>query len=306
MAIIANLTDGTWDGSSDHILTDAGHELVCRRVWPVDVLILGTQTIKTGEVHAWKNVGVKGVVRLGVGYNNLPLQVLREAGIKLAYTPNAPSQAVAEHALALLMAALRIKGIDRAHPGRMLSEITVTLIGRGRIGKRFAAILHALNVGTLNAVDPVADTTFDEIHGVNHCELQAVLDRSDVVSLHVPLNDTTRLMVNKGFLEYMKPNAILINTSRGGVVNEADLSVHLMHNKEFTTCLDVREVEPYTNWQGDLSDGSAFPNVIHTPHVASMTIPARQAMEREANKAALAIVEGREPRWIIPEKEPWL
>lgn len=301
--IITNLTDGIWAGNSDKIATEAGHVIVSGPRDDADVVILGTQPISISECREYK-----GVVRLGAGYNNVPFAESRARGYPtvFAYTPNAPSQAVAEHALALMMMALRIQGVNRDKPGRMLSEITVGIIGRGRIGKRFAALCKAVGVQRIMAVDPVADTTFDEIHGVEHTVaemgwMDTVLSLSDVVSLHVPVTDETTEMVVGSFLRKMKRDAILINTSRGPVVWEEDLAYHLDHFGDFIAALDVTESEPYPE------DGALrqMDNCILTPHVASMTIPARQAMEREAILAAVAICDGKKPRWEIPEKEVW-
>jgi D-3-phosphoglycerate dehydrogenase/(S)-sulfolactate dehydrogenase len=290
MAEIACLTSGVWLGESDHIVSK--HDIVSRQTADTDVAIVGTQAL---DVDACKSL--LGLVRLGVGYENVPADALREAGVVLAYTPNAPSQSVAEHALSLMLSALRLRA-TRCRPGRELSEITVAIIGLGRIGKRFAALLSALGVDIM-AVDPVSDTTFDEIHHVARTDLDTALASADVVSLHVPVDDVTRDMIDDAALRRMKPDAVLVNTARGAIVSETAIFRHALAFPQFTAALDVFREEPYA---GPLDH---LPNVITTTHVASMTRPARRRMERAALEAAKAIIEDTEPRWTIPEREPW-
>ena len=290
---IAVLVDGIWTGEHDNL--SLGHILTRQMEEDTDVAIMDTRPIRFPEDV--KNL--RGIVRLGVGYDNVPLRDLRGAGIIAAYTPNAVSQAVAEHALSLMMAGLRLQA-NRNAPGRMLSEVTVAVIGRGRIGKRFVAMLDDLNVGIIIVNDPVDDTTFDDIHKVRNIKnFSEAIRGADVISIHAPNEEATRDLINVNSLLEMKENAILVNTSRGGLVNEEDLELHLRENLDFVAALDVFKNEPY--------DGPLLQrrNCIHTPHVAAMTLPARRAMEKAAIEAAVDICEGRAPQWEIPDVEPW-
>ena len=290
MGNIAIVVDGKWVGNSDYNL--AGHKVTHEITSDTDVAIVGTQMIGRRDIK-----DLKGVVRLGVGYNNIPLSFCIENDIKTAYTPNAPSQSVAEHTLALMMAALRMSA-DRKTPGRMLDEINVAIVGRGRIGKRFAALLSYLGVVPF-VVDPVRDTTFDEIHRCINVDLTEALSIADVVTLHVPLESQTTGMIGSDELMSMKTNGVIINTSRGGIIDESALEAHLKIWPEFIAAIDVFNVEPY--------DGPLLylKNCLCTPHVSSMTITARMKMEEQSIAAALCILDGRSPEWPIPEFEPW-
>ena len=283
--IISRLTHGKWYGESDYLLKD--HKIIDKLTPETDIAIYSTQPIDFADIKH-----LKGIVRLGAGYDNVPVKQCNDAGIIMAYTSNAPSQSVAEHTLALIMSSLRFT--DRQHPTRLLSSLTIAIIGRGRIGKRVAYILNRLGVKRLLVVDPVADTTFDECNNCQRVSLEVALISADIVSLHIPKDAETLGMIGWYELEIMQENAILINTSRGGIVGEKHLLSHLRAHPRFKAALDVFEEEPYS---GRLLCEN---NCICTPHVAAMTMEARRRMEQEAMEAVLSIAQGRKPEWAIP------
>lgn len=299
-----------WLGKSDKLLD--GHEVeFSREFMGSDILIADTKPIDRRRLGEARKQGLKGIVRPGVGFDNVPVDVCALRGIVCAYTPNAPSQAVAELTLGLMLNALRrihvadailhhrvINPVGPPWPremGRSLSGLTVGIVGLGRIGKRLGAILRPL-VGKLLACDPYEDATYDEIHGIERVDLDTLCAASDVVSLHVPREPATIDLIARTELTLMPENGIIINTSRGGIVSEQDLCAHLRTHPEFTACLDVFDQEPY---RGELR---GLGNAILTAHMAAMTLQARERMEREALEAALAILQGEKPRWVIPDE----
>lgn len=288
----------TWFGRSDHMFGD--NVAICRGrgFWDADILIADTKPITITDLDK-REPYLRAIVRPGVGYDNVPLAECKDRGIICAYTPNAPSQAVAEWAFGMMVCALR--RFHRSgrpfrwgrHMGRSLSEVSVGIVGLGRIGKRLASMVSPY-VGRLYGCDPVHDTTFDEINRVDRVDLETLLAMSDIVSLHVPKTPETEGLIGAAELTLMGDSGIILNCSRGGIVSEGDLASHLEKSPEFTACVDVFSEEPYN---GPLID---LDNAILTSHMGAMTTAARERMEREGIEAALSILEGGRPQWVIP------
>lgn len=292
-----------WTSRYDRLLTTDGQDVLIRRPREIapdaEILIVDTRTLDAADLQGMRDL--KGIVRVGVGYDSLPLDYCRDRGIVLAYTPHAPSQSVAEMTLALILTALRrIPKASRSRYGRCLSEVTIGIVGAGRIGKRVIAMLSKLNPLAIYVFDPYADTTFDELHGVTRlASIDKLVDSVDVVSMHVPMTRETDSMICLDRLKMMPADGVVINTSRGRIVDEWAIARHLEANLAFTACLDCTDPEPYT---GELL---YLPNCILTHHTSSMTMAARHGMEVEAIAAALNIANGQRPRWEIPERELW-
>lgn len=288
----------TWIGEADVPLRKRAVKIVRGSdVLDCDVIVANTKPIPTGGE-------VKGIVRPGAGFDNVPLDLCKERGIVCAYTPNAPSQSVAEFTLGLILAAVRgiavpsrqWDGKPWIRPlGRQLGSLTLGVVGLGRIGKRLISLTKGMFKNVVGC-DPIHDTTFDEIHGVFRTGLNELLSISDIVSVHVPLSGNEG-MISRHELPFMKKHGLLINTSRGPIVEELSLLRHLKKNEDFRACIDVHAQEPY---KGRLWDQE---NCLITCHSASMTYEARQRMEREAVDAVLAILDKRRPQWVIPGSE---
>ena len=279
-----------WVGTYDHLLDR--HEIHRGDDFTdSDVVIANTSPI-TDEALAFAHE-LKGIVRLGAGYDNVPLALCEEMGIVCAYTPNAPSRSVAELALGLILSAERGIGQAEWHRtlGRELQGLVLGVVGAGRIGKRLIALAQPI-MGQIGACDPVNDTTFDEIHGVGRMSMADILHYCDVVTLHVPLNGNQHLIGAKE-LARMKPNATLVNTSRGGIVDEDALLSHMKCTPDFKYACDTFETEAYA---GPLLDMAGF---TMTSHMGSMTGDSRDRMERHAIEAALAIINDQPPQWVI-------
>ena len=233
--------------------------------------------------------GLRVVSNFAVGYDNVDLGAAASRGVKIGNTPDVLTEAVAEHTFALLLAAARriVEG-DRVvregtfHAwgpsfllGTELRGKTLAVVGPGRIGETVARIAEGgfgMRVERVRAGD----------------DLRAALRRADVVSLHVPLTAETQHLIGAGELRAMKPDAILVNTSRGPVVDEPALVEALRSGEIAAAALDVYEREP------DLAPGlRELDNVVLEPHTASATVEARTAMSRLAAENVIAALEGR-------------
>lgn len=223
---------------------------------------------------------LKAISRCGVGLESVDLDAARRLGIPVYSTPDAPSPAVAELALAHMLAVLRrVPEADRALragtwkalQGRLLGGKTVGVVGLGRIGARVAALCAAFGCRVLGC-----DERPFSVAGVEAVDLEALLRDSDIVTLHVPLLPATRGLIGAGRLAAMKKGSILINVSRGGLVDEAALCAALAAGQLSGAGLDVFDSEPYS---GPLK---SIDSVVLTAHMGSAAKECRGRMESEA------------------------
>lgn len=267
------------------------------------VLCLLTDTIDNEVFDAAPNAKI--FANYAVGFNNVDVEEAKKRGIIITNTPDVLTETVAEHTFALMLGiAHRLVEADaftRAGKyegwapelllGNDLSGKTVGVIGLGRIGSRVAH--HAARGFDARILynDIKRNEEFEKEFDAEYKETpEELLKEVDFVSLHVPLLDSTRHLINKKRLSFMKPTAYLVNTSRGAVVDEAALVEALQNGVIRGAALDVFEEEPkLTPGLQDLS------NVIITPHIASGTEETRSAMSELAAKNILAALEGAEP-----------
>ncbi len=239
------------------------------------------------------------VSNFGVGYDNLDLDALRRRGVRATNTPEVLSSATAELAVALMLAtARRVVEADalvrRSHSieiaaddllGRGLVGATVGIVGFGRIGQRVAELLCGFDVRVLHTSRsgrPGAD--------LRRRELPELLGAADFVSLHVPLTPETRHLLDQRTIAQMKPGAILINTSRGPVVETAALVAALRSGHLAAAGLDVYENEPHVP-----EELSELPNTVLLPHIGSATAHTRDAMAILCADNVIDVIDGREP-----------
>lgn len=229
------------------------------------------------------------VANFAVGVDNVDLDAAARHGVVVTNTPDVLTGAVAEHALALMLAAAkRIVEGDRliragawvgwsANPLQTLElgGRTLGIVGMGRTGTALARMADALGMRVISS---------------RPLSLGDVLQEADVVSLHVPLRDETRHLIGPDELRAMKETAILVNVSRGPVVNEAALAAALRDGEIAAAALDVFEDEPRVH-PGLVE----LPNVVMTPHVASATGETRAAMARLAAENVIAVLRGDGP-----------
>ncbi len=238
------------------------------------------------------------IARTGVGYDLIDLPAASAHRVPVTITPGTNQESVAEQTFALILAlARRIAYNDRViHAGGWdralvtpVRGMTLGLIGMGRIGRAVVTRAQAFRMKIV-AFDTVLDAEFDRQHGIERMSIDELLACSDMVSLHLPLTDATRGMVNREFLARMRPGSYLINTSRGGLVVEPDLRDALTSGHLAGAGLDVLNHEPPEAGNPLLG----LPNVVISPHIAGTDL---RSMADMAEMAARTIVELSQDRW---------
>jgi D-3-phosphoglycerate dehydrogenase len=262
-------------------------------------LIVRNQTRVSAEVLDTAP-GLKVVGRLGVGLDNIDLEAARARSITVTAARNANAIAVAEYVLAAMLhiarnfaaadASVRAGEWDRTRfGGTELWGRTLGLVGVGEIGRRVAKRAQAFGM-TVIGYDPLVGP-YDFAPAEQEIALfplDEVLAGSDVVSLHVPLLPTTRYLINAQRLAKMRPHAVLINTSRGGIIDERALLDALTNGHLYRAVLDVSEVEPVP-MESPLRSSEA---VILTPHVAGLTVEAQERTSRLVISDVLRVLNG--------------
>ncbi len=246
---------------------------------------------------------LKVISRYGVGVDNVDLDAAREKGIVVTNTPGANSVSVAELAVGLILAlarqipeaakAVRLGTWPRMN-GISLEAKTIGVLGLGTIGKQLVRRLAGFDC-RLMAYDPYPDEAFAAANGIALRPLDEVVAESDIVSLHLPLLPETRGLVNAQFLAKMKKGAILVNTSRGEIVDEAALRHALQTGHLSGAGLDAFAVEPPEMSNPLLQ----LPQVIATPHLGAQTDGATSNMGWFAMRDCLAVLRGEEPRFRV-------
>ena len=247
-------------------------------------IIAGTEPLTEEVLRQLPDLNA--ISRCGTGLDNVDVGAARKRGIAVRTTPDAPTQAVAELTVALILNVLRrINFMDRQvrsgawskEMGRLLSGKTVGIIGLGRVGRRVTKLSRSFGVKIL-ASELKPDKKWAEKNKVSLTSLEELLRESDIVTLHIPYTKQNRNLINAKRLKIMKRGAILINTSRGGLVDEDALYQALKGGHLGGAALDAMEIEPY---HGSLKE---LDSVILTPHIGSYAIEARVQMEMEAAK----------------------
>lgn len=247
-----------------------------------EVLIAGTEKITEDVLRNAPNL--KLISRVGIGLDGIDFELCRKYNIKVVYTPDAPTMAVAELCVGLILDLSRKisftdanlkQGIWNRHMGMLLYGKTIGIIGMGRIGKSLIKLLSSFNV-SFKVCDPNPDFAFLKIYNVELTNKTKLLKESDVVSLNLPLKKDTMNFLMLDDLKNMKKSSILINTARGGIINEDDLYIALKENLIAGAAVDVFEEEPYKGKLRELN------NVVLTCHMGASTIESRTDMETQA------------------------
>jgi D-3-phosphoglycerate dehydrogenase len=276
-------------------------------VGKVKVIIAGTEPITKAVMDKAPNL--RHISRVGVGLDNVDLVEAERRGIGVSYTPDAPAPAVAELTVGLMISLLRKighanllmhSGKWERFMGRRISEITLGLIGVGRIGGRVLRRLRGFGSPRVLVNDLLADQSLSR--AVPELKLEwvskeLIFREADLISLHVPLTLKTKGMVGAKEFGAMKPDALLINTSRGAVVNEDALYTALKKNTIGGAAIDVFEKEPY---DGPLQE---LHNCILTSHMGSMSLDCRTRMELEATEEAIRFLLGKPLLSLVPKEE---
>ena len=243
---------------------------------------------------------VKVICKQGVGFDSIDIQAAAKHGIPVLRTPGVNSEAVAEMAMALALSATRrVTEFDKLlragakieRPKILGVEMwrkTVGVIGLGNIGSRVARKWQGAFEARILYYDPYVSS--NEYHRLSR--LEELLQQSDLVSIHVPLTDETRNMIGAPQLALMKKTAVLVNTSRGGLVDEAALYDALRHGRLFAAGLDVWDVEPPPKDSPLLS----LPNVVGTPHAAGGTFDTQERSSLQVAIQVVEVLQGKPPQ----------
>ncbi len=245
------------------------------------------------------------ICRFGVGYDSVDLEAATRRGVLVAITPATNHVAVAEHTMGLILAVLRRLPLQDARaklgewvpePGPELRGRTLGVVGLGRIGREVADLARAFGMRVI-ACEIAPDEAFVASRGITLVDLRTLLQEADVVTLHVPLTSQTRRLIDASALRTMKRGSYLINTARGGLVDEAALYEALTAGHLAGAGLDVADPEPPTDWRL-----ARLPQVVMTPHAAGLSTDAIGRMETVAVETTLAVLRGeRPPNLLNPE-----
>ena len=309
-------------GPEEHRVEAAGAELRTVPLWTLDeiaehgrdaaIVILGAvEPFDAAALEALPSV--VAVVRRGVGHDNVDVDAATRLGIVVANVPDASVEEVSDHALAMLLALeRRIVALDAAvHAGawqkdpkgiaavragiRRFNELTLGIVGFGRIGQalaRKAAPLYARIV----ASDPVLDAATARKRGAELVSLDKLLATADHISLHAPLLPSTRGLLDDAAIARLKPGAVVVNTSRGGLVDQAAV-VRAAHGGSPAGAigLDVTDPEPLPEGDPLL----AAPGIVLTAHSAASSTTAGAELARRSVDAAVDLLEGRRPASVV-------
>lgn len=262
----------------------------------------------TGELMDEIGQNLKILSNYAVGFDNIDVKAATERGIVVCNTPSDEvNEAVAEFAWALLLALSRRlpesdefarKGAYKGWEpdvflGRDVYGKTLGVVGLGRIGAMVARRAKGFNMKVVYHSRSRDEKAEKEL-GVEYLDLDSLLRLSDYVTLHVPLTPETTHLINAGKLALMKPTTYLVNTARGGVVDEHALVEALRSGKIAGVALDVHENEPQMN-----PELMQMENVILTPHIASATVEVREKMGQQAVEAILGVFAGEKPENLV-------
>jgi D-3-phosphoglycerate dehydrogenase/(S)-sulfolactate dehydrogenase len=289
------------------LLVDAGFEVVSRpadlslhdpdrlieHLQGIDAIVAGLETLNRKVLESSK---LRAIARYGVGYDAVDVPAATERGVALVITPGVNHVAVAEHTLALILAVMRAvvprdaavrDGSWRREYLPRLAGKTLGLVGLGRIAKAVVPRAQGFELQVI-AFDPQPDRAFAESQGVRLCGLDELLAAADIVSLHLPCTAATNQMMNRNTLAQMRPGAVLINTARGGLVDEMALADALASGHLAGAGLDAFVVEPLPT----SNRLSQLKNVVLSPHIAGQDHESIHAMGYLAAECLVKLYRG--------------
>ena len=307
LAEISSLGGFAWADVKDHL------ELMDRLSGSRSVRILVSEYVSINAAVLEQAIGLKGVIAYGSGYDHIDIEVAARRGVLVCNCQGENAQAVAEMTFGLLLCLSRkihlsdryvredrwkraeSFGLPEWVMGTELQGKTLGIIGLGQIGSRVARIALGFEMKIL-AHDPFARPR--EVIPVESTSLEELLSRADIVTIHVPLTPATEKMINGRTLAAMKPKALLVNTSRGKVVEEAALLEALQEKRIRGAALDVFANEPIPGNH----HLAKLENVVLSPHIGAMTQEAAERLSDAVSKQVRDILEGRRPQCLIHPK----
>lgn len=305
--LITSRSFGKIGDTAEKILLDAGIEIVNKsvgfdqaefeRIIPeFDALIIGAHEFEEKDMARCPNLKI--ICKHGVGLNNIHLKKARELGIAVTNAPGTNSNAVADLTFGLMLSvarkishssALVKEGVWKSHIGEDVCGKTVGLLGFGAIARKVANRARGFDMQVL-AYDPYVKELPEEYRGfVKLCGLEEVISGCDFLSVHLPLTEETKYMISARELAMMKKGSYLINTARGGIVNENDLYEALKSGHLNGAAMDVVENEPMTAQHPLLS----LANVVVTPHIGMYSKEAISAVSEICAKNVVACLTGK-------------
>jgi D-3-phosphoglycerate dehydrogenase / 2-oxoglutarate reductase len=292
----------------EYLINPIGRKLkedeLAEMVSDFDVLIAGTEPITAKVMDAGRNLRL--ISRVGIGLDGVDLLAAEQRSINVSYTPDAPAPAVTELTVGLMLALLRSihvansqlhAGHWQRHFGRRIAEVTVGIIGTGRIGARVLRRLAAFGSPRVLVNDLNPDPKLVPDLKLEWVGKDEIYRNADLISLHLPLTAQTKNMIRREHLLLMKRDALIINTSRGGIINERDLVEVLKSGHLGGAAIDVFEHEPY---QGELA---GIERCLLTAHMGSMSVDCRTRMEIEATEEAVRFLTGKPLTSVVPPSE---
>ena len=269
-----------------------------------DVIIAGTELISKKVMDAATNL--KMISRVGIGLDSVDLIEAEKQGITVSYTPDAPAPAVAELTIGLMLTLLRSVQLSNMEMhngkwhrffGRRLSEITIGIIGAGRIGVGVLQHLQGFGLPKILINDVVQKNHLDKKFNIEWVDKDTIYQQADIITIHTPLTVQTKNMIKKEQLLSMKEDAIIINTARGGIINEDDLYEIMQAGHLSGAAIDVFDFEPYA---GKLRE---IERCILTAHMGSMSVDCRTRMEIEATEETVRFLSNQVLEGMVPEEE---
>ena len=269
-----------------------------------DAVIAGTELITKRVLENAPRLKI--ISRVGVGLDGVDLNAARDRGIFITYTPDAPAPAVAELTIGNIISLLR--GTHRSNLmmhekkwerifGRRISEVTIGIIGAGRIGGRVLRRLSAFGTPRILVNDIAPNLQVAPQLKIEWVDKETIYRESDVISLHVPLSSATSNMITSSEIALMKSDALLVNVARGGVINEEDLADALISKRIAGAAIDCFDFEPYS---GPLTE---IDSCLLTSHMGSMSVDCRSRMEIEATEEVVRYFGGTALKNIVPDSE---
>ena len=276
---------------SYEIITDTNEDNLIRVLPNFDGCSLRVSKLTSKIMSFCKNLKI--ISRHGVGYDNIDLDYIKKNNITLTITATANATAVSEHVMYMMLVLSKAKLVydnevrTGAFKKNMKTIKTFELMGKemliagfGRIGKSLIKKCLGFDM-KINVYDPFLDTkTISDYGGTKVNSIEEAVKKSDFISIHMPLNDKTKNLINKDLIKKMKKNCIIINTARGGIINEPDLNRALNENLIFGAGLDVFEKEPPNK------DNLLLKNkkIIMSPHTSALTDECKIRMSKETVK----------------------
>ncbi len=244
-----------------------------------DAAIIGLEKIDSNILSQLPNLKI--ISKYGVGLDNLTLPSLKEYNVKLGYTAGTNKQGVAELALQMMLILIRQsytanlklrEGIWKPYFGNNLASKKVGILGLGNVGKELVHLLKPFNC-EISCCELNPDQVFITQNKLRLVSIKELFATNDIVSIHIPLNDENKFLIDRNILNLMSAHSILINTSRGSIVDEVVLQELLENEKLAAAGFDVFAEEPINN-----SKLINLPNFFSTPHVGGSSIESVRAM----------------------------